>query len=80
MTTLNEHYRVLLGLDSSWHVDDVALDLLGKQVVIWLSHSGGSLVCPDCSDGCPRADTAPERTWRHLDTMQFKTEIRAAVP
>ena len=80
MTTLNEHYRVLLGLDSSWHVDDVALDLPGKQVVIRLSHSGGSLVCPDCSEGCPRADTAPERTWRHLDTMQFKTEIRAAVP
>ncbi len=29
---------------------------------------------------CPRHDTAPERTWRHLDTMQFKTEIKAAVP
>ena len=23
---------------------------------------------------------APERSWRHLDTMQFATEIRAAVP
>lgn len=80
MTTLKEHYRVLRDLDSSWHIDDVALDLPGKQVVIRLSHSGGSLVFPDCSEGCPRADTAPERTWRHLDTMQFKTEIRAAVP
>lgn len=80
MKTLNEHYSALLGLDSSWIVESVDLDLAGKQVVIQLSHSGGSLVCPECGASCSRADTSPERTWRHLDTMQFKTEIRAAVP
>lgn len=80
MKTLNEHYSALLGLDSSWIVESVDLDLAGKQVVIQLSHSGGGLVCPECGASCSRADTSPERTWRHLDTMQFKTEIRAAVP
>lgn len=80
MNDLNEHYRALLGLDENWIVDDVDLDLDGQQVVIRLSHAGGKLVCPECGDTCSRADTAPERTWRHLDTMQFRTEIKAAVP
>ena len=81
MNNLNQHYRQLLGLDASWNVDDVDLDLSKNQVVIQLSHAGGPLCCPECKDGaCSRADTAPERTWRHLDTMQFKTEIKAAVP
>ena len=35
---------------------------------------------PYCGQACPQADLAPERTWRHLDTMQFTTELRARVP
>ena len=80
MNDLNQHYSGLLGLDSSWSVDDVNLDLPGNQVVIRLSFVGDSVCCPECNKRCARHDTAPERTWRHLDTMQFKTEIRAAVP
>ena len=80
MNDLNEHYRKLLGLDDSWIVEDVDLDMPGQQVVIKLTHAGGKLICPDCQAECSRADTAPERTWRHLDTMQFKTEIKAAIP
>ena len=80
MNDLNEHYRVLLGLDSAWRVDDVDLDLERQHVLIRLSHGGGKLTCPECGELCSQADTAPERTWRHLDTMQFRTEITAAVP
>ncbi|WP_419630878.1 transposase family protein [Thiolapillus sp.] len=29
--------------------------------------------CPECGAACPRHDTRKERTWRHLDTMQFAT-------
>jgi transposase len=80
MSDLTHHYRDLLGLDQSWIVDDVDLDLSDSQVIIRVSHARGKLQCPECGRGCPRADTAPERSWRHLDTMQFATEIRAAVP
>lgn len=80
MNDLNQHYSALLGLDSSWKVDDVDLDLPGNQVVIRLSHVAGAVCCPECKRECSRHDTAPERTWRHLDTMQFNTEIRAAIP
>lgn len=80
MNDLNTHYRQLLGLGDDWKVVDVNLDLPASRVVIELEHVGGKLCCPECSQLCARADTAPKRTWRHLDTMQFATEIRAAVP
>jgi transposase len=80
MKDLNQHYSDLLGLDDSWQVDEVDLDLVGNQVVIRLSHTGGLLACPDCGNNCSQADCGPERTWRHLDTMQFKTELKARIP
>ena len=80
MTNLNEHYSALLGLPPSWRVDEVVLELEKSQVLIRLSHQGGELACSCCAEPCSQADVAPERTWRHLDTMQFKTEIKAAVP
>ena len=80
MSELHQHYRDLLGLNSHWNVESVDLNLNGKEVVIRLRHGGGQLCCPQCKEECPRADTAPERSWRHLDTMQFSTEIRAAIP
>ncbi|PHQ32496.1 ISL3 family transposase [Rhodopirellula bahusiensis] len=80
MNDLNQHYRLLLGLNDDWKVVDVDLDLNANRVIIDLEHSGGILCCPECSKTCSRSDTAPKRTWRHLDTMQFTTEIRAAVP
>ena len=80
MNDLHAHYRLLLGLDAAWDVHEVDLDLEGKCVVIGLQHAGGRLCCPECQASCSRADTAPEREWRHLDTMQFETIIRAAIP
>src|SRR5208337_1858845 len=34
----------------------------------------------ECGVACSIHDSAPERTWRHLDTMQFATLIRARTP
>ena len=41
---------------------------------------GQSAKCPECGRACSIHDSAPERTWRHLDTMQFATLIRARTP
>ena len=80
MNELNMHYRLLLGLDSHWEVQEVDLSLEGLRVEIVLEFTGQELVCPECGQASGRHDLAPERTWRHLDTMQFETVIRARVP
>lgn len=78
--SLKDHYRLLLGLDSNWEVLDVELDLKASRVEIELQHGGGRVECPECGGTCSIADHAPERQWRHLDTMQFETILRARVP
>lgn len=80
MNDLTEHYRLLLGLDASWEVSDVFLYLEERRVQISLRHVGGRVRCPECDKECSIADHAPERTWRHLDTMQFETLLCARVP
>ncbi len=80
MNKLAKHYSLLLGLDAAWEVSDVSLCLEENRLEILLSHVAGPVVCPECSSQCSIADHAPERTWRHLDTMQFETRLRARVP
>lgn len=80
MNDLPTHYRQLLGLNDAWDVQDVDLDLTGSRVTIRLQHVGERLCCPQCQRECSKADTAPTRRWRHLDTMQFETVIEAATP
>lgn len=80
MSKLTEHYRQLLGLDASWEVSAVSLSLEEKRVEIALVHRGGQVTCPECDAKCSIADHAPERTWRHLDTMQFETVMQARTP
>jgi hypothetical protein len=78
---LHRHYGLLLGIKSPWRVSGVKLDMAGKRVEIGLEWGQGHKVpCPECGKECAIADHAPERTWRHLDTMQFETLIRARVP
>ncbi len=80
MNDLNAHYRLLLGLDDAWAVENVDLDLGANQVLIDLKHAGKKLCCPECREVCGKFDDAPVRQWRHLDTMQFATIVRAQVP
>ena len=80
-TELQRHYAMLLGVKSPWEVKDVQLKLDDQKVEIELGWQWGSdAACPECGRKCSMHDCAPERTWRHLDTMQFETIIRARVP
>jgi transposase len=78
---LQKHYAQLLGIGSPWEVKDVELKLQEKKVEIELGWQWGAAAkCPECGRECSIHDCAPERTWRHLDTMQFTTLIRARTP
>ena len=80
MDTLQSHYARLLGLDDSWRVESVDLQIEDRRVEIHLSHVGSGVICPECGVTCGLADHADERRWRHLDTMQFTTELVARLP
>ncbi|MGX7950914.1 ISL3 family transposase [Oleidesulfovibrio alaskensis] len=74
-------YAQILGITHPWFVADVKLQAGSGRVDIWLDHkSRVSWACPEC--GCELAcrDHSEERTWRHLDTCQFKTFIHARIP
>jgi transposase len=78
---LQKHYALLLGVGSPWEVKNVELKLEEKKVEIELGWQWGAAAkCPECGRECSIHDCAPERTWRHLDTMQFTTLIRARTP
>jgi transposase len=75
------HYGLLLGIQEPWKVKKAKLEMAIKLVDIEVIYDEQMAVkCPSCKRECRRYGTAPERTWRHLDVMQFETRIRAKVP
>ena len=77
-TALYEH---LLGLKTPWSVKKVDLSLAEQKVVVEVVLKKGQ-VWADPTDATKRAHINgwTERQWRHLDTCQFETLIRARVP
>ena len=77
---INQHYSLLLGLGADWKVSRVAINVPALRVDIFVEFCGQSARCPKCGAPCRLHDHAPERTWRHLDAMQFSTTIHCALP
>ncbi|WP_419604830.1 transposase family protein, partial [Thiolapillus sp.] len=77
---LEEHYSQLLGINSPWEIYDVELKVDESRLDIWIEYMDDKGACPECGAACPRYDTRKERTWRHLDTMQFATYLHCNVP
>ena len=74
-------YEQLLGLKSPWSVNKVDLSLVDQRVVVEVVLKSGQ-VWADPTDPAKRAHINGwrERQWRHLDTCQFETLIKARVP
>jgi transposase len=76
-----ELYQHLLGLESPWHVERVDLDVRAQQVSVYATHEqDASFSCPECGVVSPLHDHDEERSWRHLDSCQFETYLRARIP
>jgi len=75
-----ELYQAILGLGEPWTVERVELKEAEQAVEVWVGErEGTSFTCPECGEPSPIYDRA-ERRWRHLDTCQFTTILRARVP
>lgn len=73
-------YARILGLVDPWQVSDVRLDVKAEEVRVTVaSKATAAFVCPECGKMCPGYDSR-QRSWRHLDTCQFKTILIADVP
>lgn len=73
-----ELYSKILGIESPWKVVGVDLDMEAGEVWVNVEFTGRA-TCPECGAHCPRYDSRA-REWRHLDTCQLQTFIRADVP
>jgi transposase len=73
-------YARILGLTHPWHVVDVQLDTGGGEIRVKVeAKANAQFACPECGKQSAGYDTR-ERSWRHLDTCQFKTILTAPVP
>jgi len=81
LPSLGDHYSQLLGLVAPWTINDIDLNVDAATLTISvLETDAATFPCPECGASRTRYDHAPERRWRHLDTMQFTTEIVARLP
>jgi transposase len=80
MDLTSNHYAQLLGLNAPWNVTDVDLNIEKLRVDIHVSYDGDRGCCPQCDAECRVYDQSAERSWRHLDTMQFGTYLHSKSP
>jgi transposase len=75
-----DRFSRLLGISAPWRVSLVEQDEAALTLTIHLRlDSAARLRCPHCGKLSPRYDSR-RRSWRHLDTMQFRTIVEADVP
>ena len=78
--TETSFYRALLKLDTNWNIDDVSIDLNSCKIEVHLKYLSSKGICPFTKEVCNIFDYAPQRKWRHLDTMQYQTWLVTRVP
>ena len=72
-----------MGLDDAWEVTGTWFEEVeggSDELHVRVARRRGRAVpCPECGRRCGVHDTR-ERTWRHLDSWQFRTYVHCAVP
>ena len=73
-------FNLLLNLEDEWVVQNVRTDINKGEVYIHIDCLLKEIRDEETGDLCKVYDHAPERIWRHLDTMQYKTFIACRLP
>jgi transposase len=73
-------FNILLDLDEGWVVNQVSTDIKKEEVYLKVVCKLNKFEDPETGKMCKVYDHAPERRWRHLDTMQYKTYISCMLP
>lgn len=72
-------YEQLLGLTSPWKVEGVTLNKDKKEIEVLIGFNDTTWACPECALRL-HIHGYKERQWRHLDTCQYQTIIKARMP
>jgi transposase len=75
-----EFYEALFQFGADWRVSKVETDHSKLEVEVYLEYALPQGRSPSTGDLLPFYDHRPERRWRHLDTMQYKTFLHARIP
>ena len=73
-------YKIILEIDDNWKVTSTELDDLQEEVNVLISYNKSKAIDPVTKEECSLYDHRDERSWRHLDTMQYKTYIKCCIP
>jgi transposase len=80
MSNNQELYATILGIRPPWFVTQVDVRPKAEEVTVTIAvRADVQHACPSCGKPCPGYDTR-RRSWRHLDTCQFKTILVTDVP
>ena len=75
------HYQRHLGLEDPGTVSSLVEKIPRQRIDLQLTHAPGTrFACPHCRQECPVHDHAPERRWRHLGALKFKTYLTTRPP
>jgi len=78
---VEEHYAKLLRLPLPREVHKVEENLSEQQGRVCLRWpAGAKACCPECGRQAGLYDHLPVRVWRHLNVMQYRLKLCAAVP
>ena len=70
-----------LGIASPWEILEDQYDEKEKvRRVTVTCTDASSLACPECNQVRPFYDLHTPRSWRHLDTCKYRTELIARIP
>lgn len=74
-------YKKILGIESPWFISTIDVCEKSRQVTIELAHEVGTkFCCSVCGEQRRVHDHQKSRTWRHLDTCQYETHLKASIP
>ena len=73
-------FTKFLQLEQGWIVKSVETDLSEQEICIEISCILDHFLDDETGEICKFYDRAPVRSWRHLDTMQYKTFIKCQLP
>ncbi len=74
-------YKKILGIELPWLISSIEINDTTHHVTVVLGHASFSkFACCKCGELCSVHDHQRVRLWRHLDTCQYETYLKAAVP